>query len=31
VTDAVKLTQGDQLRLTFTKGEARVRVEEVML
>jgi exodeoxyribonuclease VII large subunit len=29
VTDAVKLTPGDQLRLTFAKGEARVRVEEV--
>jgi exodeoxyribonuclease VII large subunit len=29
VADAATLTPGDQLRLTFAKGEARVRVEEV--
>jgi len=29
VTDAGKILPGDQLRLTFAKGEARVRVEEV--
>jgi exodeoxyribonuclease VII large subunit len=29
VTDAEKILPGDQLRLTFAKGEARVRVEEV--
>jgi len=29
VTDATKLTPGDQLRVTFATGEARVRVEEV--
>jgi exodeoxyribonuclease VII large subunit len=29
VTDATTLTPGDLLRLTFAKGEARVRVEEV--
>jgi exodeoxyribonuclease VII large subunit len=29
VTDATALTPGDLLRLTFAKGEARVRVEEV--
>jgi exodeoxyribonuclease VII large subunit len=29
VTDATKLTPGDQLRITFAQGEARVRVEEV--
>jgi exodeoxyribonuclease VII large subunit len=29
VTDAATLTSGDLLRLTFAKGEARVRVEEV--
>ena len=29
VTDAAKLTPGDQLRITFAKGAARVRVEEV--
>ncbi len=29
VTDAATLTPGDQLRLTFAKGDARVRVEEV--
>jgi len=29
VSDAAKLTPGDQLRITFAKGAARVRVEEV--
>ncbi len=29
VTDAATLTPGDRLRLTFAKGDARVRVEEV--
>ncbi|MBI3799745.1 MAG: exodeoxyribonuclease VII large subunit [Deltaproteobacteria bacterium] len=31
VTDATKLTPGDQLRVTFATGEARVRVEEVSI
>ena len=29
VTDAATLTRGDELRVSFAKGEARVRVEDV--